>query len=54
MEHNIKIVHVTEIQGIEDEFIIYAITGFYGNYSPLDALTRARNGLAIIINTDSP
>ena len=54
MEPNVKIVYETEIQGIEDEFIIYSITtgGDY-NFNPLDTLTRARNGLAIIIDTDS-
>ena len=52
MEPNMKIVDVTEIQGIEDEFIIYSISGD-GFYNPLDVLTRARNGLAIIIDTDS-
>ena len=52
MEPNIKIVDETEIQGIEDEFIIYSITTG-SNYNPLDVLTRARNGLAIIIDTDS-
>ena len=52
MEPNMKIVDETELQGIEDEFIIYSITGF-SSRMPLDALTRARNGLAIIIDTDS-
>ena len=52
METNIKIVRKEKIQGIEDEFIIYASTGGH-NYTHLDALTRARNGLAIIIDTDS-
>ena len=54
LEANMKIMDVKDIQGIEDEFIIYSITtgGDY-NFNPLDTLTRARNGLAIIIDTDS-
>ena len=49
-----KIVNLKEIQGIEDEFIIFSITHGDFFYNPLDALTRARNGLAIIIDTNSP
>ena len=52
MEPNMKIENGIAIQGIEDEFIIYSITTG-SNYNPLDVLTRARNGLAIIIDTDS-
>ena len=51
---NIKIVDEKKIQGIEDEFIIYSIIGGAGDYMHLDALTRARNGIVIVIDTDSP
>ena len=44
-------VNISEIQGIEDEFIIYLISNTGGGYI-LDILTRARNGLAIIIDID--
>ena len=41
-----------EIQGIEDEFIIYSIaSNDYPNLN--DALTRARNGFVMVIDTDS-
>ena len=53
METNMKIVRKEKIQGIEDEFIIYYIANDGSSYNPLDVLTRARNGLAIIIDTDS-
>ena len=48
-----KLVSRIDIQGIEDEFIIYSIGSNYYDYNHLDALTRARNGLAIIIDTDT-
>ena len=48
-----KIVDSREIQGIEDEFIIYTDDGNKYDEMILDVLTRARNGLAIIIDTDS-
>ena len=48
-----KIVDCQLVNGIEDEFIIYCINGGRGyNYS-LNAISRARNGFAWIIDTDS-
>ena len=42
------------IQGIENECIIYvASTWETGQISPLDVVTRARNGLIIVINCDT-
>ena len=41
------------MQGIENECIIYvASTGELDVTSPLDVVTRARNGLIIVINCD--
>ena len=46
-------VEPNSIQGIENECIIYVAssTDLYGT-SPLDVVTRARNGLIIVINCD--
>ena len=48
-----KIVSYREIQGIEDEFIIYSVSSSSNNTKLNDALTRARNGLVLVIDTDS-
>ena len=52
-----KIMDCRKVQGCEDVFIIYSITSSgseaLNNNRLLDALTRARNGFVIIINSDS-
>ena len=48
-----KIVSYRKIQGIEDEFIIYSVSSSSNNTKLNDALTRARNGLVLVIDTDS-
>ena len=40
------------LQGIENECIIYVVSTIEMSTSPLDVLTRARNGLIIVINCD--
>ena len=52
MEPNMKIVAASEIQGIEDEFIIYSNSSYENTINLNDALTRARNGFVMVIDTD--
>ena len=40
------------LQGIENECIIYVVSTIEMSTSPLDVVTRARNGLIIVINCD--
>ena len=40
------------IQGIENECVIYVTNTGESETSPLDVVTRARNGLIIVINCD--
>ena len=50
-----KIMEFKVLQGCEDEFIIYSISGSrtLEDNRFLDVLTRARNGFAVIIDSDS-
>ena len=52
-----KIMACDVVQGSEDEFIIYSISGKVQKMVPhirfLDALTRARNGFVVVMDTDS-
>ena len=49
-----KIMDLQVVQGYEDEFIIYSIFGSAGlQNNLLDALTRARNGFVVVIDSDS-
>ena len=50
-----KIMERQVVQGCEDEFIIYSISGSgAGNdHRFLDALTRARNGFVVVFDSDS-
>lgn len=48
-----KIVDRNLVEGIEDEFIIFCVTGPQSYSYPLQAISRARNGLAWIIDTES-
>ena len=49
-----KIMEFKVLQGCEDEFIIYSIFGSAGlQNNLLDALTRARNGFVVVIDSDS-
>ena len=50
-----KIMDVKVLQGYEDEFIICSMSGpnmSYSNTAFSDALTRARNGFVIVIDSD--
>ena len=48
-----KIVDRYLVDGIEDEFIIYCVNGSRGYNYALMTISRARNGFAWIIDTDS-
>ena len=50
-----KIMDLQVVQGCEDEFIIYSISGSVAGYDSryLDALTRARNGFVVVLDSDS-
>ena len=51
-----KIMACNVVQGYEDEFIIYSISGseeLVTHVRFLDALTRARNGFVVVIDADS-
>ena len=50
-----KIMDGKVVQGCEYEFVIYSISGSKGRSeaSFLDALTRARNGFVVVIDSDS-
>ena len=50
-----KIMDFNVVQGCEDEFIIYSISGSLAvnNTRFLDALTRARNGFVFVFDSDS-
>ena len=48
-----KIVDRFLVDGIEDEFIICCLTGSESYSDPLQAISRARNGFAWIIDTDT-
>ena len=49
-----KIMDGQVVQGCEDEFIIYSISGSVAGTTCnfLDALTRARNGFVVVLDSD--